>query len=511
MSNPFSERCIGVVGAGTMGAGIAQVAASAGHRVLLFDAAEGAAKKGINNIQSGLEGLVAREKITQDRLTEIVGRISAVSDLKALAPANIVVEAIVEDLEVKQKLFRDLEEICGPGVVLATNTSSISVTAIGAALRRPERLVGMHFFNPAPILKLVEVVSGIATDTEIANQISELAKCWGKHPVHARSTPGFIVNRVARPFYAEALRVLEEGAADVATIDAVMRDCGGFRMGPFELMDLIGLDVNYAVTTSVFDAYYQDPRFLPSIVQKEYVDGGLLGRKSGQGFYDYREGAVKALPTCLSTQSSPLSVTVKGDLGPLEGLVDLLSANGIKVQRTEGDSVIQVGDATLALTDGRSSTQRACEGHYQNLVLVDLCIDFSAPQRLLIAPSDNCSEQALSEAVGLLKTICRDVSQIEDIPGMVMMRTICMLVNEAADAVYLGVCNENDCDTAMRSGVNYPLGPLEWADKLGCLSIVHVLDNLASFYGIDRYRVSPLLRKKALLSQSFLGHSAKDI
>jgi len=503
MSNPFSDKCVGVVGAGTMGAGIAQVAASAGHRVLLFDAAEGAAEKGIKHVQSGLEGLVARNKISENRLVEIVGRISAISDLKALAPANLVVEAIVENLEIKQKLFRDLEEICKPDVVLATNTSSISITAIGAALKRPERLIGMHFFNPAPILKLVEVISGLATDPKIADQISELSAYWGKHPVHARSTPGFIVNRVARPFYAEALRVLEEGATDVATIDAVMRDCGRFRMGPFELMDLIGLDVNYAVTTSVFDAFYRDSRFLPSIVQKEYVDGGLLGRKSGQGFFDYREGAPRTLPASLSANNSPISVKVKGDLGPLASLADSMSANGIMVERTEGSGVIQVGDATLALTDGRSSTQRAFDSQIDNLVLLDLCIDFSAPRRLVIAPSDNCSANALEDAIGLLKAIGGDVSQIGDVPGMIMMRTICMLANEAADAVYLRVCNEDDCDTAMRSGVNYPRGPLEWADKLGCSIIVDVLDHLASFYGIDRYRVSPLLRRKAILSQRF--------
>ncbi len=500
MSNPLSGWCVGVVGAGTMGAGVAQVAAAAGHHVLLVDAVEGAAEKGRNNIKAGLERLVARKKISEERVEEIVGRITAISDLSNLGPANLVIEAIVEDLTVKQGLFRNLEEVCSVDTILATNTSSISITAIGAALRNPERLVGMHFFNPAPILKLVEVISGLATETRIANKIAELATYWGKHPVHARSTPGFIVNRVARPFYAEALRLLEEGASDIATIDAVMRDCGNFRMGPFELMDLIGLDVNYAVTRSVFESFYQDPRFLPSIVQKEYVDGGLLGRKRGRGFYDYREGASNAAPSAGPIGNPPSSVTVKGDVGLLEQLVGEMVTQGISVERTDGPGVIEVGEATVALTDGRAATQRGIEAGWDNLVLIDLCTDYSAPERLVIAASEKCSPIAFENVAGLLQAICARVSQIEDVPGMIMMRTVCMLANEAADAVYLGVCNSSDCDTAMRSGVNYPKGPLEWANELGYSLVVVVLDNLADFYGSDRYRVSPLLRRKALLT-----------
>ncbi|KKM98355.1 hypothetical protein LCGC14_1158780 [marine sediment metagenome] len=240
MSNPFSSLCIGVVGAGTMGAGIAQVAASAGHQVFLYDVTEGTAEQGVSRIQRGLEGLVRRGKIAETQLNDIIGRITPASNIEQLGSSGLVIEAIVENLSAKQKLFTDLEVICGEEVILATNTSSISITAIGSALKRPERLVGMHFFNPAPILKLVEVVSGLASSPEILDRVTELSRIWGKHPVRARSTPGFIVNRVARPFYAEALRVLEEGAASVATIDAVLKECGGFRMGAFELMDMIG-------------------------------------------------------------------------------------------------------------------------------------------------------------------------------------------------------------------------------------------------------------------------------
>jgi len=223
----------------------------------------------------------------------LLARISIVDELAGLASAALVIEAIVEKLEVKQQVFAELENLCGDDVILASNTSSLSITAIGAGLVRPERLVGMHFFNPAPIMKLVEVVSGLATDSEVAASIFATAENWGKLAVHACSTPGFIVNRVARPFYAEGLRLLQEGAADVATIDAILRDCGGFRMGPFELMDLIGHDVNYAVTESVHAACYGDQRFTPSLLQKELVDGGFLGIKSGRGFYQHGDGAEK--------------------------------------------------------------------------------------------------------------------------------------------------------------------------------------------------------------------------
>ena len=288
---------IAVIGAGTMGSGIAQVAAQAGHDVVLFDTRREAVEKALAALRKTLDKLVEKGKLTKEQADGIHGRIAPASDLKELVGSGLVIEAIVEDLGIKKKLFADLEGLLGAEAVLATNTSSLSVTAISSACSKPERVIGLHFFNPAPLLPLVEVVPGLASDAELGPRMAALMKAWGKVPVLCKDTPGFIVNRVARPFYGEALRIYEEGIADMATIDHAMRSVGGFKMGPFELMDLIGNDINFAVTRTVFEAFFFDPRYRPSITQQRQVESGRLGRKSGKGYYDYNEGAATPAPS----------------------------------------------------------------------------------------------------------------------------------------------------------------------------------------------------------------------
>jgi 3-hydroxybutyryl-CoA dehydrogenase len=505
---------IAVIGSGAMGSGIAQVAAAAGHQVKLFDTRPEAVTKAIAEIGKVYAKLVEKGRMGAVEADLACERLQAAASLHEVADAALVVEAIVENLDVKRKLFGELEGIVADDCILATNTSSISVTAIAAPLRRPQRLVGMHFFNPVPLMALVEVISGLATDKAVADVVFATAQAWGKDPVHASSTPGFIVNRVARPYYAEGLRLLSERAADPATIDAIMRDCGGFRMGPFELMDLIGHDVNFSVTNSVFNAYFGDPRFTPSIVQQELVNAGFLGRKAGRGFYHYGDGAAKDEPQAEAPQPRPsavrLSIEPGQDRASVESIEARFKAAGIAVECHRAAAgaapeapAFHCNGAAVFLTDGRSATERAAANRHPDTVLFDLALDHAGAKRIALARADQCGDAAYLSVVGLFQAAGFIVTRIDDVPGMAVMRTVAMLANEAADAVNQGVCSAAAVDTAMQKGVNYPRGPLAWADQVGIAHIVTVLSNLAATYGEERYRVSPLLRRKLAAGAPF--------
>ena len=491
------DKIVAVVGAGAMGAGIAQVAATMGHQVLLFDSDPQAPGRAIAAIDKFLDAAVVRGRIGAAQRTAVVDRIKPCATLADLSGAALVVEAVVEDLRVKQKLFGDLEKFMSPEAILATNTSSLSITAIGRHLERPERAVGMHFFNPAPILPLVEVVSGLDTAPEVATTVFDTAKAWGKRPVHCRSTPGFIVNRCARPFYAEGLRLLAERAVDPSTLDGVMREVGGFRMGPCELMDLIGNDVNFAVTRVIHAAFFGDPRYQPSLVQQTLVDAGRFGRKSGRGFYDYRPGTANPPPATAPVAPWPNRAIIEGHLGPAEALVARIERAGIAHTRSEsrdGDGAIVLDGAVLRLTDGRTATMRAAT-HERDLVLFDLAFDYGQAKRIAVAAADQARAAARETAAGFFQALGMAVSPIDDVPGLVIMRTVAMLANEAMDAVQAGVASPEDVDLAMTNGVNYPRGPFAWAEAVGLQRLLSVVDHLADHYGEDRYRASPRLRR----------------
>ncbi|MGW6534258.1 3-hydroxyacyl-CoA dehydrogenase [Streptomyces sp. NPDC055051] len=477
-------RTVAVVGTGTMGQGIAQVALVAGHPVRLYDSAPGRAAEAVAAIGARLDRLVEKGRLDPAAREDAAGRLHAAEDLAELADAALVVEAIVEDLAVKQRLFADLEKTVADDALLATNTSSLSVTAIAGGLRLPGRFVGLHFFNPAPLLPLVEVVRGFATGETAATRAYETVLAWGKTPVRCADTPGFIVNRIARPFYAEAFRVHEERAADPATIDAALRECGGFRMGPFELTDLIGQDVNEAVTRSVWESFFHDPKFTPSLAQRRLVESGRLGRKSGHGWFPYADGAERPGPDTEPPAKAPERITVRGDLGPAAELVELFEGAGIAVRRKRGGGFIELpGGLKLCLVDGESSF----EHHGEEIAFFDLALDYAAATRIVLSIWEGTAPEVVAEAVGLFQAIGKQVSVIGDVPGMIVGRTVAMLVDLAADAVDRGVATAEDIDTAMRLGVNYPVGPLEWAETLGYRRVCALLGQLHERYPTGRY------------------------
>jgi 3-hydroxybutyryl-CoA dehydrogenase len=456
-------RTVAVVGTGTMGQGIAQVALLAGHPVLLFDADASRTAAADASVRSRVERLVDKGRLARAEADAALLRLRPAHELRDLGEAALVVEAIVERLPAKQELFAALEEVVAADCLLATNTSSLSVTAVAGALKHPGRFVGMHFFNPAPLLPLVEIVSGFATDATAATRAYDTALAWGKTSVRCADTPGFLVNRIARPFYAEAFAVYEEQAADPATVDAVLRECGGFRMGPFELTDLIGQDVNEAVSRSVWEAFHQSPKFVPSLPQRRLVESGRLGRKSGHGWFPYGEGAAKPEPHTAAPEAAPAHVTVAGDFGPAAEVIAMLrETDGIEVrQLASGGPYIELpGGGQLAPVDGHTSVE------YDDVVHFDLALDYRAATRIALAASEDVSERTLKEAIGLFQALGKDVSVIGDVPGMIVGRTVAMLVDLALDAVAKGVATPEDIDTAMRLGVNYPRGPLEWGRAL---------------------------------------------
>lgn len=460
---------VAVIGGGTMGAGIVEVAASAGHSVLLYDISADAITRAIDGIAQRLDSRVSRGKLRAEQAQTLLARITPAAELNQLADAQLVIEAASERLEIKQALFSQLAEICSPSTLLTSNTSSISITAIAAGIKHPERVAGLHFFNPAPVMKLVEVVSGLATSAEVVEQLCLCVSAWGKQPVRCRSTPGFIVNRVARPYYAEAWRALEEQVATPEVIDAALRDGGGFPMGPLALTDLIGQDVNFAVTCSVFNAFWQDRRFLPSLLQQELAIAGRLGKKSGHGVY--RWPAENQSEVALAATSAASAA-----------------------KRIRRDVVTELDEVLLLETAGETALALSVQ-HNRPVVVYD----YTAGDTVVLASAATNPQSATDKAVYFFQQQGKKVLRIADYPGLLVWRTVAMLANEALDAVQKGVASAEDIDTAMRLGVNYPHGPITWGETLGWGRVLRLLENLQQHYGEERYRPSALLREKALL------------
>lgn len=479
---------VGVCGAGAMGAGIAQVAAQAGHTTIVLDRDEPALQRGRAGVEKSLTGLVAKGKIAEKDAQAINSRIVWTLDIGELAKAGLIIEAVVEDEAAKRALFRALED-AATEAALATNTSSLSVTRLAARLRRPERFLGLHFFNPAPVMKLVEVIPGAASDAGLVAAAEALMRLWGKEPVIARDVPGFIVNRVARPFYGEGWRALEEGAADAVTIDFLFRDLAGFRMGPLELGDLIGHDVNSAVARSVYDAYFGRTRFAPSLMQVSMAAAGKLGRKSGEGVYDYRDGAAAPTPAFAPTVKPASEIR----FGPLTAPLQALIGKAGSIDNATPAGFATVSGALIGFSDGWTAAAYAHDIG-RPVALLDHIRDASAATALAFAASN---DEARAAARAFAASCGKKAVELADRPGLVVLRTLAQLANAGGDAVRDRVTDAEGVDRAMRFGANYPFGPLEWARACGFVRTTEALDAISKETGEAMYRAGEWLRAAA--------------
>jgi len=500
-----ADLTLGLVGTGVMGRGIAQIAALAGVTVLMTDSRAGAPAAAKTQVAELLGRLVEKGRMQAAEVDAAMARMLPVEDLGALATAHVIVEAIAEDLGAKRVLFRQLEAIAPPATILATNTSSLSVTDIAAGTAHPGRIAGFHFFNPVPLMRIVEVVDGPRTEPWVTEGLVRLARRMGHQPFRTRDTPGFIVNHAGRGFGTEALRIAGESVADFATIDRILREAAGFRMGPFELLDLTGLDVSHPVMESIYEQYYQEPRYRPSPIARQRMAAGLLGRKSGQGFYAYQNGTAQVPPEPPPPPLVPQPVWIGGDEDEVPALAALLSSLGVAPETGKQPSAEAI--CLLAFL-GEDATTRCWfeELDPRRTLGVDTLLPLDRRRTLMTTIA---TEPALRDAAHALLT--QDgvaVSVIRDSPGFVAQRVLATIVNIATDMAQQGVAAPADIDAAVKLALGYPLGPLEWGDRIGANRIYTVLCELQRVTGDPRYRPSLWLRRRALLGLSLLAEEA---
>lgn len=497
-----TDLTIGIVGTGLMGRGIAQIAAQGGVNVLLFDAREGAAAEAMSSIRDILVRQLEKGKLKAADVEAAVGRIRVLDSLAGMAPCHLVIEAIVENLEVKRQMFQALEGTVSDGCLLATNTSSLSVTAIAAGCRLPGRIGGFHFFSPVPLMKIVEVIDGLLTEGWVGEALTALAKRMGHTPVRAKDTPGFIVNHAGRGFGTEALRILGEGIAEFYEVDRIMREAGRFRMGPFELLDMTGLDVSHPVIESIYDQYYQEPRFRPSPITRQMLMAGTLGRKTSRGFYRYTDGIAEQMPVKPLPAARPERVWVsRTDPGVHSLVVELVAKLGGTLDLGEKPSpdalciVMPLGEdaTTTALAEGLDPTRT---------VALDTLFELSRRRTIMTTPVT--LPEVRDAAHGLFGGDGVPVSVINDSAGFVAQRVVALIVNIGCDIAQQRIATPQDIDHAVTLGLGYPQGPLAMGDTLGAMRILTILNNMFSFYCDPRYRPSPWLTRRARLGVSLL-------
>jgi 3-hydroxybutyryl-CoA dehydrogenase len=489
-----SDLVAGVTGSGTMGRGIVQVLAQCGVRTLVYDAKPGAAQAAKDAIGKALAGQVQKGRVSQADADQSMARIDIVDALAALKPCNLVVEAIVELLAPKQELFRALEGVVDESCILASNTSSLSVTAMAAACAHPGRLAGYHFFNPVPVMKIVEVVDGERTEPWVGDALAALARRFGHRPVRCKDTPGFVVNHAGRGYVPESLRVLQEGVADFATIDRILVDAAGFRLGPFGLLDLVGLDVAHGVMQSMHAQYYGEPRYQPSFLSDPRVAAGLLGRKTGRGWYRYgKDGVAEKIPEKEIPSNKATAVWCVPELK------DFLSKFA-KIESKPGPDTICF---TAPLGHDATSTAIQLQLKAENTVAIDPLFGFAKRRTLMTTPVTK--PEVRDAAHALLASDGVPVSLIRDSAGFVAQRVVAHVVNVGCDIVQQRIATPEDLDSAVVLGLGYPHGPLAMGDAIGAGKILAILEAMHSFYGEPRYRPSPWLKRRARLGVSLLS------
>jgi 3-hydroxybutyryl-CoA dehydrogenase len=498
-----SGLVIGVVGCGVMGRGIAQIAALAGAEVRLADGRPGAAVAAREGLLGTFRMLLEKGRLEPVSADSAATRLVACDNLEQLAGCHVVVEAIIEDLDAKKELFAKLETIVGPDAILASNTSSLSVTAIAAGLKKPERVAGFHFFNPVPLMKIVEAIGGLQTESAVVDYLLLLGRHWGHTAVRAKDTPGFIVNHAGRGFGTEGMRVLSESVTDIPTLDKIMRDCAGFKLGPCELMDLTGLDVSHPVMESIYHQYYEEPRFRPQGLTRQMLTAGMLGRKVGEGFYHYDKDRKKeSLPEPAPSTALPSSVWLSRSRPELaDRVLPLLEAAGMRIEDTDRPSeqalciVTPLGDDAT-----RCCVREALDG--ARTVGVETLFDISRRRVVMTTPAT--SSDYCEMARGLFGADGAAVSVIRDISGLVAQRIVAHIVNIACEIAQQGIADPQDIDHAVILGLGYPHGPLAWGNLLGADTVLVILHNLEQQTGDARYRASAWLQRRAALGLSLL-------
>jgi len=502
MSPQFEH--VAVIGAGAMGRGIAQIAAQAGSQVWLYDTQADAAQKAKEAVFTVWDSLQAKGRLDHTRVDQYKANLHVATAMLDLQNCMLVVEAIVERLDIKIGLFKELEATLNKHAVLVTNTSSLSVTAIAAALQRPQQFAGYHFFNPVPLMKVVEVIAGLKTSPDVCQRLTRFASQMGHTPVQAQDTPGFIVNHAGRGYGTEALRLVSEGVADFATVDRILKDQVGFKLGPFELFDLTALDVSHPVMESIYNQYYQEPRYRPSVITAQRLAGGVLGKKVGEGFYNYTDGKAVISPeplTPLVNDIPPVWVSPRATRR-LE-LLKLLKELGAVIETGASPSpqaltlVAPLGfDVTTVAVVERLDPARTLG--------IDLLFDDAATKRRVLATNPATRRDMRDAAHALFARDNKAVSIIKDSGGFVTQRVVANIVNIASDMCQQGVCTPSDLDIAVTLGLGYPLGPLALGDKLGPTNVLEVLFNMQTVYGDPRYRPSPWLRRRGAIGLSLL-------